>query len=227
MKGQSRFDFNQAAAVYDEWFTTSMGRYYDLVEKRAINRVLKNISGKKLLEIGCGTGHWSKYFSAHGFSVIGVDISFEMLKRTLRKRIPKAEFVQCDACHLSLRDNMFDIAVLITTIEFIEMPHIAIKEAVRCLKKPGGCLMVCTLNAESKLNKRRLAKNEVPYHKASMLSTKNLKYLLTPYGKPTIYTCAFSFNPTRPIPVIDPIFDSVAKTFKLQSGDIIIGEVKL
>ena len=55
MKGQSRFDFNQAAAVYDEWFTTSMGRYYDLVEKRAINRVLKNISGKKLLEIGCGT----------------------------------------------------------------------------------------------------------------------------------------------------------------------------
>lgn len=227
MKGQSRFDFNQAAAVYDEWFSTPMGRYYDFVEKRALNRALKNVSGKKLLEIGCGTGHLSKYFAALGFSVFGVDISFEMLKKTFRKRIPWAEFVQSDAHYLPLHNDVFDIAVFITAIEFIDDPHNAIEEAVRCLRKPGGRLLIGTLNAKSRLNKRRLAKNEIPYHKASMLSIKNLNDLLTPYGKPTIYTCAFSLNPARPIPVVDPIFDLFAKTLRLQSGDIIIGEVRL
>lgn len=188
---------------------------------------MKNASGKKLLEIGCGTGHWSKYFSALGFSVLGVDISFEMLKKTFRKRIPWAEFVQSNAHDLPLHNDMFDIAVLITAIEFIDEPHNAIEEAVRCLRKPGGRLLIGTLNGKSRLNKRRLAKNEIPYHKASMLSIKGFKDLLTPYGKPTIYTCAFSLNPVRPIPLVDPIFDSFAKVLRLKSGDIIIGEVRL
>ena len=227
MKGQSRFDFNQAAAVYDEWFSTPMGRYYDLVEKRAINRALKNVSDKKLLEIGCGTGHWSKYFSALGFSVLGVDISFEMLKKTFRKRIPWAEFVQSNAQYLPLHSDVFDIVVLITAIEFIDEPHNAIKEAVRCLRKPGGRLLIGTLNAKSRLNKRWLTKNEIPYCEASMLSIKDLKDLLVPYGKPMIYTCAFSLNPTRPIPVVVPIFDLFAKNINLQSGDVIIGEVQI
>ncbi len=227
IKGQSRFNFNQAAAVYDEWFSTPMGRYYEKVEKRAIKQALKDVSGKKLLEIGCGTGHWSKYFSALGFSVLGVDISFEMLKKTFRKRIPWAEFVQSNAQYLPLHNNMFDIAILITAIEFIEEPHNAIKEAVRCLRKPDGRLLICTLSAKSRLNKRRLATNKTPYCEASMFSIKDLKDLLMPYGKLTIYTCAFSLNPARPIPVIDPIFDSLAKSLSLQSGDIIIAEVQL
>ena len=227
MKNQSRFDFNQAAAVYDEWFSTPMGSYYDRVEKRAINRALKNVSGKKLLEIGCGTGHWSKYFSALGFSVLGIDISFEMLKKTFRKRIPWAEFIQSNAHYLPLHNGVFDIAVLITAIEFIDEPHNAIKEVIRCLKKPGGFLLIGTLNAKSRLNRKRTANKEITYHQASMLSIKHLQELLIPYGKPTIYTCAFSLNPARPIPVVDSIFDSFAKTLRLQSGDIIIGEVRL
>jgi len=227
MKGQSRFDFNQAAAVYDEWFSTSMGRHYDMMERREITRALKNVPGKKLLEIGCGTGHWSKYFAALGFSVLGVDISFEMLRKTFRKRIPWAEFVQSDAHYLPLHNDVFDIAVLITALEFIDEPHKAIMEIVRCIRKPGGHLLIGTMNAESRLNKQRSAKNEIPYHKASMLSIKELKNLLVPFGKPTIYTCAFSLNPSRPIPVVDPIFDSLAKKLSLQSGDMIIGEVQL
>jgi len=45
------------------------------------------------LEIGCGTGHWRRYFSALEFTVLDIDISFEMLKKTFRKRIPEAEFI--------------------------------------------------------------------------------------------------------------------------------------
>lgn len=226
MHCQSRFDFDLAASVYDEWLSTPMGKYYDSAEKRTIKRALKNVSGKKLLEIGCGTGHWSKYFAALGFSILGVDISFEMLKETFRKRIPWAEFVQSDAQYLPLQNDVFDIAVLITAIEFIDEPNIAIKEAIRCIKKPGGCLLIGTLNARSRLNKHRVAKNEIPYCEASMFSIEALKDLLMPYGEPKIYTCAFSINPKRPIPIVDPIFDSFAKTLGLPYGDIIIGEVR-
>lgn len=227
MKSLPLFNFNQAASVYDEWFSTPMGRYYDLVEKRAIKQALKNVSGKKLLEIGCGTGHWSKYFSALGFSVLGVDISFKMLRKTFHKRIPWAEFVQSNAHYLPLHDNEFDVAVFITSIEFINEPHNAIKEVVRCIKKPGGNLLIGTLNAKSRLNRNRFTKNKLPYHKASLLSIESLSDLLEPYGKPTIYTCAFSLNPSCPIPIIDPVFDSLAKKLGLRCGDIIIAEVQL
>lgn len=227
MKIQTRFDFDQVAVLYDEWFSTSMGRYYDLVEKKEIRRALKNVSGKELLEIGCGTGHWSKYFAALGFSVLGIDISFEMLRKTFRKRIPWAQFVQSNAYCMSLRDSLFDIAVFITSLECMREPGKALKEVVCCIRKLGGHLLVGTLNAKSRLNKRRLTEKKSPYREAVMLSPEELHTLLSSYGKPSIYTCGFSLNPARPIPMIDPLVNCLGRTFALSSGDLILGMVKL
>lgn len=227
MKIQTRFDFDQAAALYDKWFLTPMGRYYDLVEKKEIRQALENVAGKKLLEIGCGTGHWCTYFAELGFSVLGTDISFEMLRKAFHKKIPCAEFVQSNAHCLPLRDSMFDIAVFMTSLEFMREPEHALRDAVRCIKKPGGYLLIGTLNATSRLNKRRLAKKKAPYREAEMVSPEELHSLLSPYGKPSIHTCAFSLNPARPIPMIDLLVNSLARTLTLSSGDFILGMVKL
>jgi ubiquinone/menaquinone biosynthesis C-methylase UbiE len=227
MKTDSRFDFDNAAALYDGWFLTPMGRYYDSIEKREIVRLLKEMSGKKLLEIGSGTGHWSKYFAALGFSVLGIDVSFQMLNKTFRKRIPWAGFVQSNALCLPIHDRVFDIAVFITSLEFMAEPDKAIMEAIRCIRKPGGHLLIGTLNARSILNMCRIAKKEAPYREAAMFSLNDLYNILSPYGKPKLFTCAFSLHPSRPIPIVDSLFNSIARALNLPFGDIIIGVVDL
>ena len=67
----SRFDFDVVADKYERWYETTEGTIYDRLEKKAINRYLpQNGKGKKLLEVGCGTGHWSRFFCKRGFEVI-------------------------------------------------------------------------------------------------------------------------------------------------------------
>ena len=74
----SRYDFDRIAEGYDKWYETRRGALYDRLEKKAINGFLPPSSGgKKLLEIGCGTGHWSAFFSNKGYHLTGVDISDE------------------------------------------------------------------------------------------------------------------------------------------------------
>jgi ubiquinone/menaquinone biosynthesis C-methylase UbiE len=76
----SRYDFDSVATTYDKWYETAEGKMYDRLEKKAISRYLQHIvAGMKLLEVGCGTGHWSQFFSNCGFEVIGIDISEPMI----------------------------------------------------------------------------------------------------------------------------------------------------
>ena len=72
----ARFDFDVVADKYDKWYETAKGAMYDRLEKKAVSRYLRqNAQGMKLLEVGCGTGHWSEFFSECGFEVTGIDVS--------------------------------------------------------------------------------------------------------------------------------------------------------
>ena len=84
----ARFDFDSVADTYDKWYDTAEGAMYDRLEKKALSRYLpQNAQGMKLLEIGCGTGHWSQFFSEHGFEVTGVDVSGRMIEIAENKHI--------------------------------------------------------------------------------------------------------------------------------------------
>ena len=89
----SRFDFNAKAGIYDQWYKTAEGVMYDHLEKKAVVRYLpQNAQGMKLLEVGCGTGHWSEFLSEYGFEVTGLDVSKPMIKIAQSKNIPNALF---------------------------------------------------------------------------------------------------------------------------------------
>lgn len=92
----SRFDFDLIADSYDSWYAGRRGAMYDRLEKKAIIRYLPpHAKGEKLLEVGCGTGHWSQFFSEYGFEVIGVDVSERMIETAKSKNIFNASFKTC------------------------------------------------------------------------------------------------------------------------------------
>ena len=156
----SRFDFDAVADKYDKWYETVEGAMYDRLEKKAVSRYLQqNAQGGKLLEVGCGTGHWSQFFSDCGFAVTGVDVSERMIKIAQGKNIASVAFQIADGHSLPFADNSFDVTAAITTLEFAGNAELVLKEMLRCTRKPSGQLLIGVLNGLARLNRSRQLKN--------------------------------------------------------------------
>ena len=223
----SRFDFDLLADEYDSWYESAKGRMYDRLEKKAISRYLPpDAKGKKLLEVGCGTGHWSRFFSEYGFEVIGVDISERMVNIVKSKNISDASFQLADGHSLPFPDETFDVTAAITTLEFVRDAEGVLREMVRCTRKPGGQLLVGVLNVLARLNRSRKKRPESPYTKARLFSPSQLKQLLEPFGRLAMVTAGFVPNQKLFLPLA-PLIDTVGRFFHIPYGAFIAAEVKL
>jgi len=223
----SRFDFGDSAASYDEWYGTSLGRTYDLYEKRAIERVLPDpATGNRLLDIGCGTGHWSAFFSRSGFVVNGVDVSPEMIEIARRRRIHNASFEVADAHALPLEDGRFDVTVAITALEFVRNAEVVVREMARCTRRPGGVLLVGVLNALAAVNVGRKADARPPYVDARFFSPEELKALLVPFGKTRVAATTFVPRSAWAVPLA-PLTDLLGRVFGTPHGAFVVKQVLL
>jgi len=165
---------------------------YDRLEKKAIDRLLSPApNGGKLLEIGCGTGHWSQYFSTKGFEVTGVDISERMIAVARQKNIAGGTFEVADTERLPFADGTFDVSAAITALEFVSDPARVAAEMARCVRRPGGTLIVGALNRLSAYNQSRQRKATSMYASANLFSPDDLRNLLASFGKPTILVAGF------------------------------------
>jgi ubiquinone/menaquinone biosynthesis C-methylase UbiE len=223
----ARFDFDVIADKYDKWYETAEGAMYDRLEKKAVSRYLRqNTQGGKLLEVGCGTGHWSQFFSDCGFAVTGVDISESMIKIAQSKNIANTSFQIADAHSLPFKDNSFDVTAAITTLEFAGNAELVLQEMVRCTRKPVGRLIIGVLNALARLNRNRQKDPESLYAKARLFSPDQLKKLLSKYGQTQLCTAGFIPRQKRFLP-LSPFIDAIGRFFYLPYGVFIAGQVRL
>jgi ubiquinone/menaquinone biosynthesis C-methylase UbiE len=94
--------------TYDAIAKVHFDKYSDEgLLKIYLDYMIKHISGKSILDIGCGFGRDAKYLSERGFDVIGIDLSSNQLK-IAKNHAPKAKFVQMDMRKLNFEDNTFD-----------------------------------------------------------------------------------------------------------------------
>lgn len=70
----------------------------------------KQVEGKSVLEVACGTGYWTQIAASTARYIVGVDIRQEVLEIADSKSWPasNATFVQCDAYQLSEVTGDFD-----------------------------------------------------------------------------------------------------------------------
>ena len=183
VKECARFDFGPIASQYDSWYDTPAGRMHDQHQKALVRKFLpRPRTGSCLLDVGCGTGHWSAFFSSMGFNVTGVDISPEMVEIARLKGIARCKFELADAYHLLFDDGTFEIITAMAMLEFVDDPEMIIFEMTRCLKSRGS-IIIGTLNKLSPLNRRRIAQGAEPYASAHLYSPKELRSFLTKYGR--------------------------------------------
>jgi SAM-dependent methyltransferase len=78
-------EYDSFAETYDELIKASKDGVISKYD-RLLRVYAPDPAGKILLDIGCGTGQLTRYFSKKGYDVIGTDISPEMLSIALEKR---------------------------------------------------------------------------------------------------------------------------------------------
>ena len=161
---------------YESWYATPKGRLVDVLEKRLIADLCRVRPGEKVLEIGCGTGHFSAYFKKLGAEVVGLDTSPEMLQVAKDQYGDlKIDFKAGDAYRLPFSDNSFDLVAMITTLEFISSPRKALEEAFRVSK---GKVFLGILNRNSLLAWKRKRSEKKVWKEAHFYSLKEVTNLL-------------------------------------------------
>ncbi|MFW5851802.1 MAG: class I SAM-dependent methyltransferase [Bacteroidota bacterium] len=148
------FQKQDIADSYDDYYDTDFGRNVDFAEKMIISELEQIIPvHDNLLEVGCGTGHWTAFFVEKGYRVTGVDSSQSMLAVAQKKNIA-ADFVLAASEQLPFEDETFSVVVSITMLEFVANKNSAIKEMHRVLKK-GGRMIIGGLYSHSILGENK------------------------------------------------------------------------
>lgn len=106
--------------------------------------VVKKVEGKRVLEVGCGSGTIIKKLLKKGKNVIGVDIGKKFLS-FCHSTYWNTAFCAADAQHLPFLDNCFDSIVCSEVIEHLNNPEESLKEFERILC-PNGELVITTPN---------------------------------------------------------------------------------
>jgi len=221
----SRYDFDSMAHSYDQWYETAEGKMYDRLEKNAVLKYLpQNGAGMKLLELGCGTGHWSQFFACLGFEVTGIDVSVPMIETARSKPISDVTFQTGDAHALPFTNNSFDITVAITTFEFVRNVELVLREMLRCTRKPGGQILVGVLNASAQINRNRRNSSESPYARARWFTPGQIRRLLEPFGCVDVTTVGF-IPRWKSMLRWSPFIDMIGRLLHLPYGAFIAAEV--
>ena len=160
-------------ASYEGWYETA-GRRADALEKRLLDELLTDFPALgTVLEVGCGTGHFSRWFEARGLHVVGADLSMEMLVEFRRLKGPPC--VRGRAERLPFASRSVDLVAFITTLEFVGDPQVAVGEACRVARKG---VLVGALNRRSALGRRLRNRTEPPWTSAKLLTVGELKTLV-------------------------------------------------
>ncbi|MFC1561575.1 class I SAM-dependent methyltransferase [candidate division KSB1 bacterium] len=217
------FSFGKTARSYDQWFSTPLGSVYDKLEKRALGRCFPVASpGERLLDAGCGTGHFAVYLAERGYTIFGIDSAPEMITVARNKEIRGARFVVADILDIPFPDEHFDTVLTVTVLEFIEQPEKALQEMMRCLKS-GGRLVIAVLNAFSPLSRKRKRQGSGTYKTANLFTPEKLEQLMMPLNDVEVKAAAFVL-PYRGLVWSHIITEIPGARFNWKWGDFIVGK---
>lgn len=185
-RSQARWD-----AAAERW-SAMLDRRSDEVahEMARMIEALDLQSGVRVLDAGCGGGHWTVGFALHGAEVVGVDIAPEML-RIAGQHIAEAGDEVAAACTLlqgsllalPLPDASVDLAHCRCVLQFSPDPVLALTELARVLR-PGGQAVICVPGALSPIYAGSWKRFTTPTHAqtSTYLLPWELEGLLTQAG---------------------------------------------
>jgi len=120
---------------YDAWYRTPRGRWIGEIEYRLLMRQLQPSPGATLLDVGCGTGHFTRRLASDGLDVTGIDASPEMIRYAQSHSTGRERYAIGDARRLPFPDGHFEDCVAIASLCFIREQELAVAEMLRVARR--------------------------------------------------------------------------------------------
>ncbi|HEV7682583.1 MAG TPA: methyltransferase domain-containing protein [Pyrinomonadaceae bacterium] len=140
---------SEIAAAYNDWAET-----YDDVPNRtrdlaaeALRQIGLDLEGRKVVEVGCGTGRNTTWLAERAAELVGIDFSEAMLARArIRVNDPRVRFVQHDVNAVwPLAAASADVVIAMLILEHVEHLEKVFLEVARVLRS-GGQFLLCELH---------------------------------------------------------------------------------
>lgn len=178
-QGRPEWFFNRAHTdTYELWYE---GRYKraEVWQKKVMEQLVsKDPRVKTLLEFGCGTTRFTRWWKEIDIEATGGDISPLMLSQAIH--LFDGDLVNADSHHMPFKDNTFDALAFITTFEYYKDPVQVIREAARVAR--CGIAMGMMNRNSPKVARRRVQQV---------------------FGKNPFYVTATFYTPAKLMAIID------------------------
>ena len=121
-------------ANYEAWYHTKRGQWIADTEFSLILRLMHPKAGSSLLDVGSGTGYFSRRFAKQGFQVTGIDSDQAAINYAVSQGT-NIDYVNASALTLPFANQSFDYCTAITSLCFIQKPDKALNEMWRVSRK--------------------------------------------------------------------------------------------
>ncbi|MGA3192982.1 MAG: class I SAM-dependent methyltransferase [Candidatus Bathyarchaeia archaeon] len=163
---------------YEAYYQTKYRRA-DVLEKKLLRKLLNQFGDvQKVLEVGCGTGHFTRWMESLGLECCGLDLSHLMLVEA-RKHWPNGQLIQGESHHLPFKSRSFDVIAFIACLEYMPNVGTVFQEAARVARKGMiiGLMNKWSLSTIRRIAQVKMGKN--PFYKnAKFYSILDIKRIL-------------------------------------------------
>lgn len=188
--------WGNVSSWYDETVENS-DSYQQKVILPNLLRIVAPQKGVKILDVGCGTGVFSRAFAEKGAEVVGVDIGLELIDIAEKKSGDlKIKYVLASADNLSkIKDGEFDVATIVLAIQNMKNLDAVIGEVSKKLKQ-GGILAIVINHPAFRIPQNSDwyydEKDKIQYRKiARYMSEMEIPILMNPGNKNSKKTYSF------------------------------------
>jgi SAM-dependent methyltransferase len=152
---QSRLQDDRSADLgpdaYAAWRSSEIGEVTERLERQLILELIGGVSGRSVLDVGCGDGDLAVALWQQGAKVVGIDVSDAMIAAAeARSEKVGADiyFHRAAAEHMPFAAESFDLVVAVTVLCFVQEPTVVFREMARVLRA-GGRLVIGELGKRS------------------------------------------------------------------------------
>ena len=187
-KPEETYTLNHHKLALSAWFNGSLGKYVLDTEKLRISRILPDLFGYHILQIGCPAGTYMLESSRINHKIISMQV-------IEGKTDSKADFL-CNNSALPVMSESMDVVLLPHILEFEVNPHQILRESERVLIGEGH-LVIIGFNPVSLWGLWRLflAWRDQPPWNGKYISLTRLKDWLTLLDFEIMKTEKFFFRP--------------------------------
>lgn len=137
MMPRKHVNYDEVAPVYDQRYA---GHQYEGCATSLL-ALAGQINARRILEVGCGTGHWLTRLQPAVDEVYGLDLSIGMLQQAYKRQ--GNFYLTCgEASHQPFPNASFDLVFCVNAFHHFENQRVFVGEARRLLRSGGAMAII-------------------------------------------------------------------------------------